>query len=182
MAPENNTSELKRLIIESLNLESFSVDMIGDEDPLFGSDLGLDSVDALELVVVMEKAYGIKIKSDEVGPEEFASVASLAAFLERKLESKRGLEGWDDFPGLMLLEHPIWTFVPYKDGMLVGGGFGTVDQYYPEFGLCETSFVGGDVGANRLLVVEGGVFVIGIQDLSTGEQVVYAGALREVLE
>lgn len=85
MAPEARTRELKRLIIESLNLDGVSVEMIGDADPLFGTDLGLDSVDALELVVAMEKAYDIKIESQEVGQEAFASVESLAAFLEGKL-------------------------------------------------------------------------------------------------
>ena len=79
------TLELKHLIIESLNLEGVSTDMIGDDDPLFGSDLGLDSVDALELVVVIEQTYGIKIESQELGEEAFASVANLAAFLGQKL-------------------------------------------------------------------------------------------------
>lgn len=89
MPPEGNTLELKRLIIEGLNLEGVTADMIGDEGPLFGSGLGLDSIDALELVLVMEKAYGIKIESQEVGQEAFASVASLAAFLDRKLALSR---------------------------------------------------------------------------------------------
>jgi acyl carrier protein len=95
MSPKGSRLELKRLIIESLHLAGLSADLIGDDDPLFGpgSDLGLDSVDALELVVVLEKAYGVKIKSHEVGADEFTSVASLAAFLDRKLESDRGLEG-----------------------------------------------------------------------------------------
>jgi acyl carrier protein len=86
---ETDVLELKRLIIEGLGLEGVSADMIGDEDPLFGSDLGLDSVDALELVVVMEKAYGIKIESHEVGQNQFASVASLATFLDHKRAQAR---------------------------------------------------------------------------------------------
>jgi acyl carrier protein len=89
MSSRTDVSALKRLIIESLNLDGVSPDEIGDDDPLFGSDLGLDSVDALELVVVLEKEYGIKVQSDEVGQEEFASVANLATFLDRKLAEAR---------------------------------------------------------------------------------------------
>lgn len=86
---ETDVLELKRLIIDGLGLEGVTADMIGDEDPLFGSDLGLDSVDALELVVVMEKAYGIKIESHEVGQNQFASVASLVTFLDHKRAQAR---------------------------------------------------------------------------------------------
>jgi acyl carrier protein len=81
--------DLKQLIIEGLSLEGISPEMIDDEAPLFGTALGLDSVDALELVVIMEKKYGIKIESHEVGQDEFASVATLAAFLDRKLTQSR---------------------------------------------------------------------------------------------
>ena len=74
---------LKHLIVESLRLDGLTTDKIGDETPLFGPELGLDSVDALELVVALEKAYGIKIKSHEVDKNVFASVATLADFVER---------------------------------------------------------------------------------------------------
>lgn len=81
-------STVKKLIIESLNLEGMTPERIGDQDPLFGEGLGLDSVDALELVVALEKQYGISVASHEVGREVFASVATLAAFVEKRLEEK----------------------------------------------------------------------------------------------
>ena len=84
---------LKRLIVESLRLDGLTTDKIGDETPLFGSDLGLDSVDALELVVVLEKEYGIKIKSHEVDKNVFASVATLSDFVARSLNGNGNAPG-----------------------------------------------------------------------------------------
>lgn len=77
---------LKRLIVESLRLDGLTTDRISDDTPLFGEELGLDSVDALELVVAVEKEYGIKIRSNEVDKQVFASVASLGNFVARSLE------------------------------------------------------------------------------------------------
>ena len=74
---------LKRLIVESLRLDGLTIDKIHDDTPLFGDELGLDSVDALELVVALEKEFGIKIKSYEVDKKIFASVDSLADFISR---------------------------------------------------------------------------------------------------
>lgn len=78
-------ARLKRIIIESLNLEGTTPETIEDEAPLFGEDggLGLDSVDALELVVALEKEYGVSIESEAIEREAFASVASMAAFIDR---------------------------------------------------------------------------------------------------
>jgi acyl carrier protein len=75
-------SRIKRLIVESLNLEGMRPENIEDEAPLFGEGLGLDSVDALELVVALEKEFGIRIKSQEIGREVFSSVATLSQFIE----------------------------------------------------------------------------------------------------
>ncbi len=75
---------IKRLIVSSLNLEGMSPEMIGDDTPLFGEGLGLDSVDALELVVALEKEFGIKIKSQEIGREVFSSVSTLSEFIEAR--------------------------------------------------------------------------------------------------
>ena len=72
---------IKRLIVESLNLEGMKPEMIEDGAPLFGEGLGLDSVDALELVVALEKEFGIKIKSQEIGREVFSSVSALSEFI-----------------------------------------------------------------------------------------------------
>ena len=74
--------QLKRLIIEHLHLEGMTPDMIEDDANLFGEGLGLDSVDALELVVALEKEWGIRIESQESTREAFATVASLAAFVD----------------------------------------------------------------------------------------------------
>ncbi len=77
-------NRIKRLIVESLHLEGMKPEMIEDEAPLFGEGLGLDSVDALELVVALEKEFGIKIKSQELGREVFSSVLSLSEFIEAR--------------------------------------------------------------------------------------------------
>jgi acyl carrier protein len=73
---------IKRLIVDSLHLEGVRPETIEDEAPLFGEGLGLDSVDALELVVALEKEFGIKIKSQEIGREVFSSVSTLSQFIE----------------------------------------------------------------------------------------------------
>ena len=77
-------SRVKRLIVESLNLDGMTPEMIDEHAPLFGDGLGLDSVDALELVVALEREFGIKIKSQELGREVFSSVSSLSEFIEAR--------------------------------------------------------------------------------------------------
>lgn len=72
---------LKKLIIGSLNLEGMTPEMIDDEAPLFGEGLGLDSVDALELVVALEKEFSIRIEGEETTREAFSSVAAMATFI-----------------------------------------------------------------------------------------------------
>jgi acyl carrier protein len=74
---------LKRLIVERLKLE-VEPSEIGDCDPLFGEGLGLDSIDALELVLGLEQEFGVRIEDEEVGGEALASVASLADFVREK--------------------------------------------------------------------------------------------------
>ena len=74
-------SRVKRLIVESLNLDGITPEMIDEHAPLFGDGLGLDSVDALELVVALEREFGIKIKSQELGQDVFSSVTSLSSFI-----------------------------------------------------------------------------------------------------
>lgn len=79
-----STNELKTKIIESLRLQDVTADQIDDEAPLFGTGLGLDSIDALELVVMLEKHYGIVIKDIEEGRPAFRSIRTLAEFIEAK--------------------------------------------------------------------------------------------------
>ena len=74
----NLEQELKQLIIDSLELEDISVDDIDSEAPLFVEGLGLDSIDALELGLELQKKYGVKIESDsEETKKHFANVRSL---------------------------------------------------------------------------------------------------------
>ena len=78
---EQLINELKSKIIEVLNLEEIQPEDIDNDAPLFGEGLGLDSIDALELIVMMEKSYGIKIKDPSTGKEIFKSVNTMAAFV-----------------------------------------------------------------------------------------------------
>jgi acyl carrier protein len=68
---ENLREELKHKIIEVLNLEDVAVEEIKDTDPLFGGGLGLDSIDALELIVLLDKEYGIKLADPKKGKKFF---------------------------------------------------------------------------------------------------------------
>jgi len=74
--------KLKEEIIEVLNLEDVKPSDIDENAPLFGEGLGLDSIDALELIVLMEKNYGIKLKDPSQGKEIFKSVKVLADYIE----------------------------------------------------------------------------------------------------
>ena len=74
---------LKQLIIEALNLEDMKPEDIDENAPLFGEGLGLDSIDALELIVMMDKNYGIKLKDPAQGKEIFQSVAVMADFIQK---------------------------------------------------------------------------------------------------
>lgn len=74
---------LKKQIIEQLNLEDITPADIQDSAPLFGEGLGLDSIDALEFIVLLEQNYGIKIGDPSEGKEIFHSIDSLAAYIEK---------------------------------------------------------------------------------------------------
>jgi acyl carrier protein len=77
--------DIKLLIIDALGLEDIGADDIGDDQSLFGEGLGLDSVDALELGLAIQKKYGIKIDADAKDTRNhFTNVASLAAFVTAK--------------------------------------------------------------------------------------------------
>lgn len=68
---------IKEILIERLNLEGTTPEMIGDDAVLWGDELGLDSVDALELMIALEEEYGFRIDSEEVDQEDLATVARL---------------------------------------------------------------------------------------------------------
>ena len=78
---ENLVLEVKQEIIRALGLEDITPEDIDADAPLFGSGLGLDSIDALELIVLMEKKYGIKLKDPSKGKEVFKSVNVMAKFI-----------------------------------------------------------------------------------------------------
>ena len=73
--------ELKSKIIEVLNLEDIAIEDINDNDPLFGEGLGLDSIDALELIVLLDKEYGIRLADPKQGKAIFESVETMAAYI-----------------------------------------------------------------------------------------------------
>lgn len=80
--PDPLNARLKTLIVQTLRLEDVRAEDIPDDEPLFGSPrFGLDSIDALELVVKLEKEYGIKIGSSEESRAALASVQALAAYI-----------------------------------------------------------------------------------------------------
>ena len=73
--------QLKKEIIEVLNLEEVTPEDIDNDAPLFGDGLGLDSIDALELIVMLEKNYGIKLKDPAKGKEIFQSINVMAKYV-----------------------------------------------------------------------------------------------------
>lgn len=77
--------ELKREIIAALNLEDIEPNDIDSKAPLFGEGLGLDSIDALEIVIIIEKKYGIKIDKPAESKDIFYSIETLAEFISGKL-------------------------------------------------------------------------------------------------
>jgi len=79
---ENLKTTLKEQIIESLNLEGMKPEDIDDNAPLFGEGLGLDSIDSLELMVLLERNYGIKIEDAREGRKVLGSVQSMADYIE----------------------------------------------------------------------------------------------------
>lgn len=73
--------ELKEKIISVLNLEEITLEDINDNDPLFGAGLGLDSIDALELIVMLDKDYGIKLVDPKEGKVIFQSIETMSAYI-----------------------------------------------------------------------------------------------------
>jgi acyl carrier protein len=80
-----NRDELKRrlktLLVEGLKLEDTRPEDIQDSEPIFVEGLGLDSIDALELVVLIEEHFGVSIPDEEIGKQAFASINALADFI-----------------------------------------------------------------------------------------------------
>lgn len=81
--------KLKELLIERLKFEDMTPDDIKDDDPLFAGGLGLDSIDALEIVVMLETEFGIKVKNESSARDNFHSVASLAEFVKQRIADQQ---------------------------------------------------------------------------------------------
>ncbi len=79
--------KLKHLIVEELNIEDVAPQEIEDDEPLFGKKLGLDSIDAVEIVFQVEKTFGVAIKDMKEGRPALQSINTLAAFIEKRLAS-----------------------------------------------------------------------------------------------
>lgn len=80
-------NDLKIQIIEQLNLQDLKPEDIGDDQPLFVEGLGLDSIDALELIILLQKHYKIKLTKADDGPKIFRTVRSIAEFI-REYQAK----------------------------------------------------------------------------------------------
>jgi acyl carrier protein len=81
---EQLIANLKKQIIEALNLKHLKPEDIGDDQPLFVEGLGLDSIDALELIVLLQQHYNIRLENPQEGPKIFRSVRSIAEFIQSK--------------------------------------------------------------------------------------------------
>ncbi|MBS1598028.1 MAG: acyl carrier protein [Bacteroidetes bacterium] len=75
-------SDLKKQIIVQLNLKDLKPEDIGDDQPLFVEGLGLDSIDALELIVLLQQEYKIKLSNADDGPKVFQSVRTMAQYIK----------------------------------------------------------------------------------------------------
>lgn len=75
--------QLKQQIIQVLSLEEVTPESIIDSEPLFGDGLGLDSIDALELIVLLDRSYGIRLTSPAEGKAVFASIDTMAEYIQQ---------------------------------------------------------------------------------------------------
>jgi len=86
--PSDLQQQLKQLIVEELDLRDRRPEEIGDDTPLFGSGLGLDSLDALQLAMAVEERFGVRLPEGEAARPVFASVATLAAHIRQSPRSE----------------------------------------------------------------------------------------------
>jgi acyl carrier protein len=73
--------KLKELLVENLNLNDIRPEDIADDQPIFGEGLGLDSIDALEIIVLLQQHFGIRLTKADNGPQVLATVNSIAAYI-----------------------------------------------------------------------------------------------------
>jgi acyl carrier protein len=82
--PANLKAELKALLVQDLRITHVRPEEITDDEPIFGERLGLDSIDAVEVVYLVEKNFGVKIKDMKEGRPALQSINTLAAFIEAR--------------------------------------------------------------------------------------------------
>lgn len=80
---EEIVSNLQKLIIDRLNLEGMTPDQLDPAAPLFGEGLGLDSIDSIELIVLLDREYGVKITNPKEGREIFKSIRTTAEYVHQ---------------------------------------------------------------------------------------------------
>ncbi|MDB5233354.1 MAG: acyl carrier protein [Hymenobacter sp.] len=72
---------LKKQLVEQLNLKDINPEDIGDDQPIFGEGLGLDSIDALELIVMLQQHYGIRLTKADNGQQVLSTISSMAEYI-----------------------------------------------------------------------------------------------------
>ncbi len=82
--------DLKEILVRDLSLEDVTPGDIRDDEPLFGEGLGLDSLDAVEIVVLLQRNFGLEVKNMDQGREIFRSVSTLADFVYDNRKEKGG--------------------------------------------------------------------------------------------
>ncbi len=90
MTRETIVANLKELIVQGLRIEDTTAADLSDDQPLIGGDIAIDSVDILQLIVEIERSFSIKLVSGEFVRDEWESVGTLAAAIERKLQADSG--------------------------------------------------------------------------------------------
>ncbi len=81
--------KLKELLIERLKFEDMTPEDIADDEPLFAGGMGLDSIDALEIAVMLESEFGIRVKNETSARDNFRSIAALADFVEQRIAEQQ---------------------------------------------------------------------------------------------